>query len=94
MILIFHIAIAIATVVYATYLFFNPSESKFKMAYLLLGTTIASGTYLIITKPAHMVQTCIEGLIYVGLVSTALIFAARKLKTKHLLLPNEQFKIK
>lgn len=77
MILLFHIAIALASVAFSTYLYFFPSRAKLHASYALVGLTVASGTYLVIASHAAMLRTCMMGLLYVG-VTSAVIAAARQ----------------
>lgn len=79
MILMAHITVALASVAYSTYLYFYPAPSKFKPAYYLLGITIASGTYLVLSLGSHLVQACINGLLYIGVVSALIIAAKHRL---------------
>lgn len=83
MILIPHIIIALSSLVYAGYVFIKPSKSKFYFSYALIASTFISGIFLIISKPAHMVQSCIMGLLYLGVVSIITVFAWRKINTKN-----------
>ena len=83
MILITHILIALASIGFTTYLYFSPSKKKLYVSYSLVGLTIATGTYLIITMPAHMVQTCIEGLAYLAIVSVGILLAQKKLAAEY-----------
>ncbi|MEX2014703.1 MAG: hypothetical protein WD885_02100 [Candidatus Saccharimonadales bacterium] len=78
MLLITHIAIAMVSVLFATLLFFSPSDYKFKANYLLLGATLISGTFLVLGRGTHLVESCLMGLIYTGAVFTAIIFARKK----------------
>ena len=75
MILLSHIIIAMTSIVAATLLFFSPSDFKFKANYLLLGATLTSGAYLVISSGTHLVESCILGLVYLGAVSFALVSA-------------------
>lgn len=77
--LFIHITIALASVAYATYLFLAPAARKFYAHYTLMGLTVASGTYLAAAKPAHILETCVMGLLYIGFVSVATLFAYRRL---------------
>ncbi len=79
MILLIHISIALASVAYATYAFFSPSKTKLRVSYGLVAATIITGTYLVAISPAHMIQACTSGLIYIGVVSVAIVSAQRKL---------------
>lgn len=76
MILPLHILIAVSSIGFTTYMFFNPTESKLKASYVLVAATIASGTALVISDSAHMLQACASGLLYTG-ISTVTIWATR-----------------
>lgn len=77
MMLLLHISIALASVVFSTYLYFVPSRTKLHASYALVGLTVASGTYLVVASHAAMLRTCMMGLLYVG-VTSAVIAAARQ----------------
>ncbi len=77
MILLLHISVALISIAYTTYLWFSPSKAKFKVSYILVGLTLISGTFLVASQPAHMIQACTSGLIYTTLVS-AVIAASRQ----------------
>lgn len=79
MIIALHVLIALSSIILTGITSFSPSKLKLTLSYVLVGMTIASGTYLIITMPAHMISTCFEGLLYIGVVTVGLIFAQRKL---------------
>ncbi|HSW66787.1 MAG TPA: hypothetical protein VLI54_06640 [Bacillota bacterium] len=82
MILIFHIAIAIASIAYATYLLFSPSDTKFYVSYALVGLTLMSGTYLVVVSGAPILSSCTTGLIYLAIVSTQLGIARARWATQ------------
>ena len=82
MILIFHILTAISSVLYTAYVFFYPSQSKLRISYLGLTLTILTGTYLVITKPAHLTQTCVTGLVYIGVMLAGILAVRHKLAVK------------
>ena len=79
MILIIHIAIALASIAYTTELFFRPAEGKFKPAYLLAASTLVSGTILVVDRNSHLVESCVTGLIYLSCVTFAIAISRRKL---------------
>jgi hypothetical protein len=79
MIVLFHIAIAVTSILYAGYVFLSPSKKKFYFSYGLITATFISGTYLIFLNTAHLVQSCFTGLIYLGVVTTITVFAQKKL---------------
>jgi len=79
MVLVFHILIALASLVCSTVLIFMPTKTKLRLTYGLVVLTLASGTYLVASKPAHMVQACMTGLLYLGFVSVGVVAAHFKL---------------
>jgi hypothetical protein len=79
MIILIHVSIALASIVCATAAFFFPSKPKLWASYSLVATTLASGFYLVVASPGHMVQACTTGLIYIGAVGVAIVSAQHKL---------------
>ena len=74
-----HILIALVSIAYATVLLMRPAKASFGAHYVLITLTVASGTYLLVNSPAHMLETCMMGLLYLGFVAIATIFAYTKL---------------
>ena len=79
MLLLLHIGIALGSIVFTTYLYFQPSVGKFRVSYGLVGATIASGTALVIRAHSPLLSSCITGLTYLGIVSIGIIAAHYKL---------------
>ncbi|HEX7483565.1 MAG TPA: hypothetical protein VF281_00275 [Candidatus Saccharimonadales bacterium] len=79
MILLTHILIAISSIIYTSPLLVHPSRTKLRTSYILIAATLASGTYLTILNPVHMLQTCTTGLVYVVIVSAGVFIARRQL---------------
>lgn len=79
MLLIAHIIIALTSLVVTGATYFAPSKTKLFVSYFFVAGTFVSGTALIVSKPTHLMQSCIEGLLYLGLVATGLILARYKL---------------
>ena len=79
MILLSHIVIALSSVAYSAYVLFRPSAARLRVSYSLVGATVASGTVLLITKPSHLLQSCLMGLLFIGVSSAMLIFARQRL---------------
>ena len=77
--LFLHIAIAFTSLGYAAYVFFAPSATKLYASYGLTILTLATGTYLVISKPAHLLQSCTMGLVYLGIILTATALTRHKL---------------
>jgi len=74
-----HVIIALVSMGYATMLLVSPTKASFGAHYTLIALTVASGTYLLIASPAHMLETCTMGLLYLGFVAVATKFAYTKL---------------
>lgn len=79
MLLLIHVVIAITSIVFTTYLFFAPSKSAFYVSYGLVGLTLGSGTYLVLSAHAPILSSCITGLAYIGIVLFGLAAARHKL---------------
>ena len=79
MILLFHILIAITSVLFTGYSYIQPSESRLKASYGLIGLTLGSGTYLVWMMPTHLVQACISGIAYTVIVLAGIALTRRKL---------------
>jgi hypothetical protein len=76
---ILHVIIALVSMGYASILLFSPAKASFGAHYSLIALTVASGTYLLVASPAHMLETCTMGLFYLGFVGVATKFAYTKL---------------
>ena len=79
MILITHIIVAISSLAWTAYVYFRPSKTGLRVAYVLVATMLLTGFYLVLSKPSHLTQTCIEGLVYLGVVSYGIVSARNKL---------------
>ncbi|MDB5161150.1 MAG: hypothetical protein JWO96_530 [Candidatus Saccharibacteria bacterium] len=79
MIVLLHVLIALTSVAFSTYLYISPSVTKLKSSYGLVASTLISGTYLVVSTKAHMLQACMTGLLYCGFVFAAIAAARRKL---------------
>lgn len=82
MILAIHILIATMSLLYTTYVLVSPSEMKLKACYGFVAATVISGTYLVLSMPAHMVSACITGLTYLGVMFLAIAGAHRRLASE------------
>jgi len=81
MLLILHILIAFLGIIFSGASLFSPSERKLRASYIFVSGTFLTGSLLIILKPAHLVQACFSGLIYLGIVGIMIYVAQRKLAT-------------
>ena len=76
MLIVLHVVIALVSCGYTSYVYLSPSKKKLNGVYGLVVATLITGSYLVLAKPSHMVQSCMMGLIYIGFV-TAVIFSTR-----------------
>lgn len=79
MILAAHILIAISSMIFTSYLYFRPAQKLFMPAYALLGSTLASGTLLVVVSQVNILKTCLTGIGYLVAVSIGIALANRKL---------------
>lgn len=81
MILPFHIIVAIASLIFTGYLYFSPTKHKLRISYALVATTFGSGAWLIVSNPSHLMQSCLYGIIYLGVVFFGIALARNKLSS-------------
>lgn len=79
MIIVLHILIALTSILAVSWAYIRPTSTNLRMTYGLTALTIASGTYLVVIMPAHMIQACTSGLLYLALMSLGIVFAHIKL---------------
>ncbi len=84
MILLTHIVIAIASILYTTYVVISPTLTKIRASYGLIALTLISGTYLIISSHAALLQACMSGLLYTSTVTIGLAYARNKVASTKL----------
>jgi len=77
--LIVHILVALTSLIVAGFNAFTPTVEKLRLTYALVFATLGTGTYLIVTTPAHMLTTCMEGLVYIFVVTFAIVYSTNKL---------------
>lgn len=82
MIILIHVIIAIASVVFSTATFIKASTKKLAVSYGLIVATVASGTYLLMTTPGNILKSCLMGLAYVTFVSIITIAAHVRVRRK------------
>jgi hypothetical protein len=79
MIVLLHVAVAVAGLVAAAVAYFIPSLLKLRISYALTGLTLLSGTYLVVSNNARILHTCITGLIYTAITFYLMHSAQNKL---------------
>jgi hypothetical protein len=84
MIMVFHIFVALGSLLTASVLLARPSVSLLRMTYGLTAAALLSGTYMIWHSGAELLQTCVTGLLYVAIVTIAIALGRRKLATEQL----------
>lgn len=73
MIIFTHVMIALVSLGLASFTFFKPTMKRLYASYALIIGTVASGTYLLVATPSHMLESCVMGLSYLTVVSVATI---------------------
>lgn len=81
--LLFHILIALVSLLFTTYLYFFPSETKLYTAEAMVLLTTVSGIYLVFSKSVNILQVCLTGLAYLVAVSIGLMATRKKLAVVH-----------
>lgn len=79
MIILIHVILALTSIILASITFFRPSMQKLMVSYGLILGTLATGIFLLVTVPSHLLQSCIMGVSYLAVVTTATIVAHTKL---------------
>jgi hypothetical protein len=78
MIILVHVLIALSSMAYTTYLFISPAKVKFYISYALIGLTLVSGTYLVLSTHSKLLPACEAGLFYLVIVTSGVLAAHRK----------------
>jgi hypothetical protein len=79
MLVLIHVIIATASLVFSGSTALFPSEIKLRASYFLTGATVATGTLLVISETAHMLQTCLIGLTYLAAILLTTITTRQRL---------------
>ena len=79
MLILAHVIIAITSCIYTSYIHFSPSRKKITASYFFIAATLGTGSYLIMSKPSHMVQSCAMGILYICFVTAVTISARHKM---------------
>ncbi len=66
MILFIHILIAFVSIAFTAFSIFAPTQQKLHVSYGFIAATLMSGTLLVVTEPAHLLQACISGLVFLS----------------------------
>lgn len=68
-----HVIIALASIALSSFTFFKPTMKRLYASYGFIVATVASGTYLLVSTPSHILESCLMGLFYLTVVSIATI---------------------
>lgn len=80
MIILIHVIIAFTSIIIASFTFFKPTIKKLITSYGFILATVATGTFLLVTVPSHILQSCVSGLSYLTVVTIATIAAHVRLR--------------
>jgi hypothetical protein len=78
MIVVLHVVIALTSMLFTSYLYFVPSKRNFIVSYILIGLTLISGTYLVVSTSSKLLSACEGGLVYLGSVLFVIAAAQHK----------------
>lgn len=79
MALVLHVIIALASIAWTGYVFFAPSKTGLELSYALVALTLATGTYLVWSAHAPLLQACVTGLAYLAVVFSGILAARYRL---------------
>lgn len=79
MIVILHVAIALISIILASYAYLHPTVSKLRSSYAFIALTLSSGFYLVWTTPSQMIHACMTGVAYLAVVTAITVLARQKL---------------
>ncbi len=82
MTLIFHIFIAVTSVLTATCALLLPSRDKINVSLVMAVSTLLSGTYLIVSTGASLISACVTGIIYTSIVVVLIALANKRLEAQ------------
>lgn len=81
MLILLHVSSALGSVIIGGLAWLTPSVAKLRAVYGLIALTLASGSYLVWTMHAPMVQSCLSGVIYLAFVLFETFAARQRLAT-------------
>ena len=81
MIVLFHVVVAIVSLLMTSLAVIYPSSSKLKSSLYLILATLISGTYLVISTHQPILKSCLAGLAYLAVTITGNLITYRRLLT-------------
>lgn len=78
--IIFHIIVALASIIFTSLAYFALSPRALAGAYITAGATLASGIALVIMSPSSMLHVCLAGIAYLAVVSLGIMLARNRMQ--------------
>ena len=75
--LFLHISLAILSILWVTFTLYRPTPERLQFSYVMVSAVLLSGVDLVWISNQNIVQSCVMGLIYLGVVMLG-AHAARK----------------
>jgi multisubunit Na+/H+ antiporter MnhE subunit len=82
MLILTHVSIALASVIFTSYLLVSPVLSRFKYAYTLIASTLISGTVLVVSTHSNLLRACTTGIAYLAVVSLGIALARKRVAVR------------
>ena len=79
MIVLLHVSIALLSVGFTTLTAVRPSLAKLRASYGLIGATLASGTYLVVSTHSPLLSSCVTGLVYITAMTAGILVTHTRL---------------
>lgn len=87
MIIAVHVICALGGIGVTTLAALFPSTRRLRLGTLLVVLTLVSGTYLVFTRHAPLLHTCISGLIYLTVTATCMAIGRYRLAAASVRVP-------
>lgn len=79
MIIAIHVLIALLSIGCATLGYIRPSNNTLRASYTFITLTFASGFFLVVSEPTHILRTCLSGIAYLSVVTAVVLLTRRKM---------------
>jgi hypothetical protein len=79
MIIVLHVIIALASLVWVTIGYFRPTNTNLRLSYALIALTFLTGSYMVLMEPAQMLRACLSGVTYLAIASAGVLLTRRKI---------------
>jgi hypothetical protein len=81
MIILFHVVVALSSIVMTSLAGLFPSVTKLRIGAVLIGVTLISGTYLVFSLHSSLMQSCVTGLAYLAVTLAGMVVGNYRLAT-------------